>query len=334
MSREFNDAPAKREQTPLLVGLMAPSGGGKTFSALRLATGIQRVSGGEIFGIDTEARRMLHYADQFKFRHIEFRAPFGPLDYLAAIEHCIAKGAKTIIVDSMSHEHEGPGGVLEQHDQIMGNDFKKSFAAWKEPKADRRRLLNSILQMQANFVFCFRAKEKLKPVKGSEPENRGFMAIAGEEFVYEMTANALLLPKAGGVPTWFSQFPGESMMMKLPLQFEQLFAVPEGQQAQPLSEDTGEKMARWAAGEKISGATTQQPGKKATAPNANQAILDSIVKALGQATKNLAGEEAKTRKAELCVKYFACDTWQKVTELPTDKLENGLMDMKAREELL
>lgn len=243
MNRTFDDKPAVREQTPLLIGLMGPSGGGKTYSALRLATGIQKVNGGDVYFIDTEARRALHYADQFKFRHLDFKAPFGPLDYLAAIDHCMSKGAKTVIVDSMSHEHEGPGGVLEQHDLAMGGDFKKSFTAWKEPKAQRRRLLNTLLQMPVNFIFCFRAKEKLKPQSGKEPLNLGFMPIAGEEFVFEMTANCLLLPNAGGVPTWLSDYQGESMMMKLPLQFKALFA-----EKRPLDEATGETMAQWARG--------------------------------------------------------------------------------------
>src|SRR6266849_4599710 len=78
MARKFEDRPAVREATPLLIGLVGPSNSGKTFSALRLATGIQRVSGGDIWGIDTESRRMLHYADKFKFRHVPFGAPFGP----------------------------------------------------------------------------------------------------------------------------------------------------------------------------------------------------------------------------------------------------------------
>src|SRR5215471_11003043 len=118
MTRTFDAQPGKRERTPILTGIMGPSGSGKTVSALRLATGIQRVTGGDIFVIDTEARRALHYADRFRFRHVTFEAPFGPLDYLAAIEHCVQRGAKIIITDSASHEHEGPGGVLEQHDAV------------------------------------------------------------------------------------------------------------------------------------------------------------------------------------------------------------------------
>ena len=40
---------------------------------------------GDIHVIDTEARRALHYASYFKFRHTPFDAPFGSLDYLAAM---------------------------------------------------------------------------------------------------------------------------------------------------------------------------------------------------------------------------------------------------------
>lgn len=252
MSRVFEDRPAVRERTPLMVGLVGPSGSGKTYSALRLATGFQRVTGGDVYVIDTEARRALHYADAFKFRHLEFNAPFGSLDYLAAFEHCVAKGAKTIIVDSMSHEHEGPGGVLEQHDseldRLAGNDYAKrervNMLAWAKPKAARRRMIGTMLQMQTNFVCCFRAKEKLKMVKGEkQPVELGWMPIAGEELIYESTLNCLLLPQSNGIPAWQTEFPGERSIMKLPSQFAALFK--DGPQ---LSEDLGAQLANWAAG--------------------------------------------------------------------------------------
>ena len=259
-TRVFEDSEAKRGAVPLMVGLVGPSSGGKTFSALRLATGIQRVTGGDIFVIDTESRRSLHYADQFKFRHVPFEAPFGPLDYLAAIEHCVKRGAKVVIVDSMSHEHEGPGGVLEQHAAEVERQAKRDdgtideakaervkLGAWAKPKAARRRMINTILQMPISSIFCFRAKEKLEIKTGQPPRPKGFMPIAGEEFVFEMTINCLLLPKAGGVPTWQSKEIGELATMKLPRQFEQLFADPT-----PLSEDHGETMARWAEGGAVS----------------------------------------------------------------------------------
>lgn len=257
-ARTFTAIPAVRESVPLLVGLMGPSGSGKTFSALRLATGIQSVVGGDIYGIDSEARRMLHYADRFKFKHIQFDAPFGSLDYLAAIRYCASQGAKIIITDSMSHEHEGPGGMLDyQAKEFEKMEFKeaKKMLSWQKPKAARQAMLNGILQIPANFIFCFRAKEKVKMAKDDRGKQvvvpQGFMPIAGEEIVYEQTVNCLLLPHADGVPTWQSDEPGERMMMKLPEQFREVFA-----DRKPLSEDIGHELAAWAAGGAAIGART------------------------------------------------------------------------------
>lgn len=283
--RAFTAALAIREHVPLLCGLMGPSGGGKTFSALRLATGIQQVTGGDIYGIDTEANRMKHYADIFKFKHVPFEAPFGSLDYLAALQFCASQGAGVIIVDSMSHEHEGPGGLLDLQDQEMqrlaGDDYgtykaeRFNMLAWQKPKAARRRFINGLLQINANFIFCFRAKETSKPKQVQQDNGRtktqivpmGFMPIAGDEFVYEMTLNALLLPGAQGVPTWKSDNVGERQMMKLPEQFRSLMDNP-----RPLDERMGKDLALWAKGadQPASAATRDAPGE-ATQPGAGGA---------------------------------------------------------------
>lgn len=264
MTRVFEDKPAVREQMPLLLGLVGPSGTGKTFSALRLATGIQRVTGGQIFGIDTESKRMTHYAlkageqprpGKFTFRHVHFAPPFGPLDYLAAIEHCVVQGAKIVVVDSMSHEHEGVGGVLEMHEEETKRLAKKwgvsedkaKMAAWGKVKPQRRKMVAAILQMPVHFIFCFRAKPKLRIVKGKDPEPRGFMPQAGEEFLYELMAKCLLLPGARGTPTWNPEHEDEVAMTKLPEDFLPIFA-----ERQQLSEDIGQKLAIWAAGDGLS----------------------------------------------------------------------------------
>lgn len=251
-ARVFEASPAVRTATPLLIGLMGPLGGGKTYSALRLATGIQRIAGGDIYGIDTESNRMKHYAEEFKFMHVPFRAPFGSLDYLACVEYCVSRGAKTIIIDSMSHEHEGEGGLLEAHEkemmrlaQLWGTSPQVAqLAAWAKPKGERQRLINTLLQLNVNLIFNFRAKEKIKIIKGQkEPEQLGWMPIAGPEFVFEMTLSCLLPPGAKGVPKWESQYDGEQSMIKLPGQFAQWFGEPK-----QLDEDTGAKLAQWAAG--------------------------------------------------------------------------------------
>lgn len=267
MARSFEDTPATREKTPLMLGFVGASGSGKTFSALRVATGIQRVCGGDIHVIDTEQRRALHYAPRrgekadpkngtFNFRHLAFGAPFSSLDYLAAIEHCVKKGAKTIVIDSMSHEHEGPGGLLEMHEaevqRMAGNDWKKAervkMLAYSKPKAMRRKLIQAMIQMDVNFLLCFRAKHKIKPRKGEDPLDLGYMPIAGEEFVFEMVQKFLFYPGSSGIPTLRSDYIGEREMIKIPHAFRGLYNEAQPQQ---LSEDLGEMFARWAAGDGI-----------------------------------------------------------------------------------
>lgn len=271
--RSFEAKEAVRESVPLLVGLMGPSGSGKTYSALRLATGIQEIAGGDIYFIDTEARRALHYADQFKFKHVQFDPPFGSLDYLAAIEQCVKRGAKAICIDSMSHEHIGPGGYLLTQDaeveRMAGNDYAKrervKMAGWIKPSALRQRMITGILQMNVNLIFCFRAKEKTKPKTGGGIQELGFMPIAGEELLFEMTVNCLLLPKSGGVPTWRSDQIGEKLMMKLPRQFEPIFA-----DSKPLDESTGRALATWARGGTTSSPRTDKPAVEQAAPSQAQ----------------------------------------------------------------
>jgi len=266
----FTDTPAARVATPLFAALVGPSGTGKTYSALRLATGMQRVTGGEIFGIDTESNRMLHYAPlpgkkadpsrgTFNFHHVPFGSPFGSLRYLAAIEHCAKRGAKIIVVDSMSHEHDGVGGVLEQHaaeakrlaEQYKTSEEAMKMSAWGMPKANRRKLISALLtELKVSAIFNFRAKQKLKIATKKEKAAgldavtpMGYCAIAGEEFIFEMTVKCVLLPGARGVPTWESEFPGEQEMMKIPGQFQHIF-----ERRVPLSEDIGQQLAEWAAG--------------------------------------------------------------------------------------
>ena len=201
---------------------------------------------------------MLHYADRFKFRHMPFSAPYGSLDYLAAIRQAKAVGGKVIVVDSMSHEHEGPGGLLDfwesEIDRMAGDDWGKrervKMLAIQKPKGARRTLINGMLQIDGvHFIFCFRAKESAKPVKNLETNktevvSQGFMPIAGDEFVFEMTLNALLLPNAGGVPTWESPERGEKLMIKLPIQFREALLKSKI----PLDETLGERLAKWAVG--------------------------------------------------------------------------------------
>jgi hypothetical protein len=266
--RQFNIEPAVRRPTSLLLGLAGPSGSGKTFSALRLATGIAKVAGGEIVVIDTENRRAQHYADQFKFLHIDFAPPYGPLDYLAAIHTAGRAKPACIIIDSLSHEHDGEGGTLDcvtaELDRLAGADTnlqqKLAAAAWRKPKAARRALLSGLLRLETHVIACIRANERTRMARealATEPIDMGLTPITAAEFLFELTCSTLLRAGAQGYPSWSSQLPGEHAAIKLPQQFESTF-----KDKRPLDERHGELLARWALGETLAPTPHRKPRKR------------------------------------------------------------------------
>lgn len=231
---------------PLMIAIVGASGSGKTLSALLLAEGIKRVQPGPIVVIDTEALRALKHADgnPDRFIHVPFAPPFGPLDYVEAIKHALTHTPSTIIVDSISHEWEGEGGVLDQHDTVVAEKGRShDQIAWKKPKGEHTKLKHFILQQRCNWIFCFRAKEKIKPVKGGEPEDLGWQPLGAEDLIYEMDLCALLYPGVDGRPKWRSPRLHEQEKMKLPGWWRALFAGDP-----QLNPDIGEQLARWATG--------------------------------------------------------------------------------------
>lgn len=272
--RQFAVVPATREHAPLLIGLTGPSGSGKTYSALRLATGLARtVAGttahaGRIVFIDTENRRSRHYAGEFSFEHLDFGAPYGSQDYLDALEAAADRRPAVIIIDSLSHEHDGPGGMLDavgiELDRLAGSDplqqQKMAAAAWRRPKTLRRALLSRLLTLGSHVIVCMRAQEKNRiprEASGLEPVEMGYMPVAAPEIMFELGLCALLKPGAQGVPTWSSHLPGEHAAIKLPRQFERIFG-----EAQPLTEAHGEALGRWATGADSSSVPQPKPRRR------------------------------------------------------------------------
>lgn len=244
----------------IIVGLTGESFSGKTYSALRLATGFQRVIGGRIALIDTEADRARHYEPYFDFDHVRLDPPHGALDYLDAV-NATAPRASIIVIDSMSHEHEGIGGLLDQMEQYLdakaGDDWAKRdkmlMASMVKPKRERNKLNQRILGLGREIVFilCYRAKDKIKPLKAGEknedgsrgPKDLGIQPITTSELVYEMTVRFLLTAASDGVPTLLPPQSEAKRLIKMPQQFKGWFK--EGEQ---ISEEMGERLANWAVG--------------------------------------------------------------------------------------
>lgn len=250
----FQFRPATRESVGLLIGLAGGTGSGKTFSAMRLASGICRALGKPRFAvIDTEARRALHYADRFNFDHGELKGPFRPERYTEAIVAADDAGYPVILVDSTSHVWAGDGGVLEMQedelDRMAGQDYRKreacKVASWIKPKGSHKKMVSRLLQVRAHLILCFRAEPKIEMVKDPQTGKMqiiakqsltgldGWIPISEKNLPFELTVSFLMM----------ASNPGVGMPIKLQEQHRALF--PKGQQ---INETSGEKIAEWAAG--------------------------------------------------------------------------------------
>jgi len=251
---------------PLSIGLVGPPGGGKTLSALRIAKGMQSVRGGDIIVIDTEGKRAAKYNETIPFLYVDFRSSYRSAMFLEAIMAQVPRKPAAIIIDSMSDEHEGIGGYLEYHDEMVPKMGNNEWAAWAKPKAERKRLITGLLHIDIPIIFTFRAREKTKQIKNEKGkmavENIGWMPVAPLEIVHALDLTCLLPPRADGVPVWKSDKVGEDFIVKLPI-----FLQPFITEGDTLSEKHGAAFAKWASN---SGSPASPPavGERETGPEA------------------------------------------------------------------
>lgn len=296
--RSFAGQRAVRGEDTLQIGLMGPPGGGKTWSALELAVGMQRVRGGEIVLIETEGKRSLKLADFFNFIRVPMEAPFNPLAFMEAILEWQATKPACIIVDSLSDEHEGTGGMLEMHDAIVEQSVQRARArndrrpdweiaeaagqsAWIKPKAERLKLILAMDRFTVPIIYTFRAREKVKPMKNDKgkmaPTKVGYQPIAPIEIVHKLDLTCLLPPNARGVPVWKSSTATEDFFIKLPE-----YLIPYIREGKSIDADMGEGFAKWMKGDTI----LTGPRLAQAARNAAQNGVESLSRWFGTRTTN------------------------------------------------
>ena len=163
---------AVRENIWAKVLEIAPSGGGKSFGALRLAKGLSEAlskdTGNEerIAYIGTEGSRDKYYADEFDYDLMQLKAPFTPESYADAIDEAIDAGYKVIVIDQISAEWAGKGGLLEVHSKMSGN----SYTNWSKITPRHEKFMDKILDSDAFIVATVRGKDKyvLEEVDGRQ----------------------------------------------------------------------------------------------------------------------------------------------------------------------
>lgn len=269
----FTFRPAVRENVGLWINMIGGTGSGKTFSAMRLASGI---SGDNKFAlIDTENRRGLHYADQFNFDHCELSAPFRPDAYAEAVLAADKAGYPVIVIDSGSHVWNGDGGVLDwQEEELkrLGGGDNVKMLSWVKPKTSHKRMVSKLLQVKAHIILCLRAEEKIEMVRnGNKTEIRakqsltginGWIPLCEKSLPFEATCSFLLM----------ADKPGSPLPIKLQEQHREIF--PDGKL---IDEDAGKRLASWAAGGKAK--------PKTDPPSAKESLIAEITKIGGELNK-------------------------------------------------
>jgi hypothetical protein len=202
--------------------------------------------GGTIGLADTEASRANFYADDFTFQHLDLTPPFTPERYLQVIELANKAKHSVFIIDSMSHEWAGEGGILEQHEAELtrraGNDWTKrqklTMSCWVAPKMAHKSLVYSLLQSRAHLIFCFRAEDKVDmKASGTKDIITRWQAVTDKAMLFEMHDAILLADDTPGIPS------APYRPFKIINDHRSMF--PAGKQ---ISRETGRLLARWAKG--------------------------------------------------------------------------------------
>lgn len=182
---------AERKKSKLRLGISAPSGGGKTYSALLIAFGITK-DWSKIAVIDTERGSAELYSDLGEYCVAQLTPPFTPQKYIETIHIAEQSGFEVVIIDSLSHAWTGEGGMLEMQDAAAkGSKSGNSYTAWREVTPLHNKLVDTILQSPCHIIVTTRSKTEYvlqTDDKGrTTPKKIGLSPVFRDGLEYEMT---------------------------------------------------------------------------------------------------------------------------------------------------
>lgn len=197
---------ATRQKAKLRLGISGPSGSGKTITALLLAYGMIG-DWSKIVVIDTESNSADLYANHTiisngenfvigEFMVLTLAAPYSTERCIEAIHMCEKAGFEFIIFDSISHEWNGAGGILEFVDKKKeASSSKNAFTnGWNEATPKHTKFVQTILNSSCHMIGTMRSKveyvmetEERNGRSIQKPKKVGMAPIQREGMDYEFT---------------------------------------------------------------------------------------------------------------------------------------------------
>lgn len=173
---------ASRGMVPVRLLLGGRSGGGKTYTGLALACHIAELVGGRVAVGDTEDDSAKLYAPRhargrepalhacecgecrghglrFQFDHLRLD-DHSPDAYIQLIQDAVAWGYSALLIDSITHEWTGHGGILEQVDALKGDGKGRATDnAWSAMTPKHNRFLQAIRSCPIHLIATCRVKD-------------------------------------------------------------------------------------------------------------------------------------------------------------------------------
>lgn len=187
---------AAKAQSKLRLGIQGPSGAGKTFTALSIASQFGKVAVG-----DTEYGSASKYADQFNFDVCPLTEPYHPEKIGRLIKEAATDGFDILVIDSLTHFWNSEGGFLSLVDQeakkaqARGGKYD-SFGAWKVVDPVYQKMIQQILSAPIHIIVTVRAKtEHVIEENASGRKTVKKLGMAGEmrdNFVYNLDIEGML----------------------------------------------------------------------------------------------------------------------------------------------
>lgn len=180
--------PATKKNVRVVISLVGESGTGKTYTALRMASGMTN-DPSKIFVLDADNGRADLLVDIFgnyqvgdvrEYAKAKGRAPFDPRNAIEMIESAKAAGAEVLIIDGMSQFWEGEGGCID----IAAQSNMKGLGKWILPKQLNRKLTDTILGCGLNIFLTYKVKFPLV----EDPNNQKQMVRGAPEVIREQRA--------------------------------------------------------------------------------------------------------------------------------------------------